>query len=84
MRPKTLKIQVALRQYLEKIGVSAYTLGKWVQGISPQTIYAIANGSRKPSLEALEAILNALHEQGFMVSLEDLIRVETSQPTQGT
>ncbi len=77
MKPKTLRIQVTLRQHLEQIGVSAYMLGKMTNQVSPQTIYAIANGSRKPSLEALEAILNALHQQGFSTTLEDLIFVES-------
>lgn len=75
------KIQVTLKGYLEQIGVSAYTLGKWVVGVSPQMIYAIANGSRKPSLEALEAILHAFHENGFYTQLEDLLTLEASANT---
>jgi hypothetical protein len=45
-----------------------YTLGKWTHGIS-------ANGTRKPSLEAPEAIINALRENGLETTLEDLVKV---------
>lgn len=70
------EIKITLKEYLEQQGISAYMLGKWVVGVSPQTIYAIANGSRKPSLEALEAIIGALHSNGYNTKLEDLIRLE--------
>lgn len=66
-------IDIQLKPYLEQIGVTAYTLGKWVIGVSPQTIYAVANGSRRPSLEVLEAILSAFHNNGFETSLNDLL-----------
>ncbi len=71
-------IDIRLKTYLEQIGVTAYTLGKWVVGVSPQTIYAVANGSRRPSLEVLEAILDAFHANGFETRLSDLLstRVE--------
>ena len=61
---------------LEQVGVSAYTLGKWTHGISAQSVYAIANGTRKPSLEALEAIINAFRENGLETTLEDLVKVK--------
>lgn len=51
-------------------------LGKWVDGVSSQTIYAIANGTRRPSLEVLEAILNGLHAQGHLTVLNDIIQIE--------
>jgi DNA-binding XRE family transcriptional regulator len=73
--PKT-QIQVTLKIYLERQRISAYTLGKWVVGVSPQTVYAVANGSRKPSLEALEAIIQAFQEHGFDTQLEDLLTLE--------
>jgi DNA-binding XRE family transcriptional regulator len=71
------RIDVQLKAYLEQIGVTAYTLGKWVVGVSPQTIYAVANGSRRPSLEVLEAILNAFHANGFETTLSDLLSTRT-------
>ena len=51
-------------------------MGKWVNGVSPQTVYAIANGTRKPSLDALEAIIQAFREQGFDTKLEDVLELE--------
>jgi DNA-binding XRE family transcriptional regulator len=69
-------IRIRLKEYLEQQAISAYTLGKWVTGVSPQTIYAIANGTRKPSLETLEAIICGLHQNGFATKLEDLIQLE--------
>ncbi len=36
----------------------------------------IANGTRKPSLEALEAIINAFRENGLETTLEDLVKVK--------
>jgi DNA-binding XRE family transcriptional regulator len=71
------RIDVQLKPYLEQIGVTAYTLGKWVVGVSPQTIYAVANGSRRPSLEVLEAILDAFHDNGFETTLSDLLSTHT-------
>jgi hypothetical protein len=44
--------------------------------ISAQRVYAIANGTRKPSLEALEAIINAFRENGLETTLEDLVKVK--------
>ncbi len=41
-----------------------------------QGVYAIANGTRKPSLEALEAIINAFRENGLETTLEDLVKVK--------
>jgi DNA-binding XRE family transcriptional regulator len=73
---RTTHIQVTLKHYLERQHISAYTLGKWVVGVSPQTVYAIANGTRKPSLEALEAIIQAFHEHGLATQLDDLLTLE--------
>ena len=75
-QPRT-HIDVRLKAYLDQIGVTAYTLGKWVIGVSPQTIYAVANGSRRPSLEVLEAILDAFHRNGFATTLSDLLGIRT-------
>jgi DNA-binding XRE family transcriptional regulator len=77
MSKSKAKLNVRLKIYLEQLEVSAYTLGKWVRGVSPQTVYAIANGTRKPSLEALEAIIQAFQDQGFDTKLEDVLELET-------
>ena len=76
MNSQKTKLNVRLKTYLEQLEVSAYTLGKWVNGVSPQTVYAIANGTRKPSLDALEAIIQAFREQGFDTKLEDVLELE--------
>lgn len=62
-----------MREYLEANGITIYVLTKWVQGISPQTLYAIANGTRRPSLEALEIILQALHAHSLHAELSDIV-----------
>jgi transcriptional regulator with XRE-family HTH domain len=72
-----IHLEITLKDYLEQVGISAYTLGKWTHGISAQSVYAIANGTRKPSLEALEAIINAFRENGLETTLEDLVKVKT-------
>ena len=72
-------LKVTLKEYLETKGISVYTLTKWVDGASPQTIYAVANGTRRPSLEVLEAILTSLHFQGYNVDLNDILRLEEHQ-----
>jgi DNA-binding XRE family transcriptional regulator len=77
MSKSKAKITIKLKNYLEQLEVSAYTLGKWVNGVSPQMVYAIANGTRKPSLEALEAIIQAFQDQGFETKLEDILELET-------
>jgi len=71
-----IKIRVRLRDYLTSINATPYVLGKWVDGVSSQTIYAVASGTRRPSLEVLEAILNGLHSQGYLTSLNDIIQIE--------
>jgi transcriptional regulator with XRE-family HTH domain len=71
-----IHLEITLKEYLEQVGISAYTLGKWTHGISAQSVYAIANGTRKPSLEALEAIINAFRENGLETTLEDLVKVK--------
>lgn len=76
MNQGKIKIKVELKTYLDSIGVTPYTLGKWVEGVSPQTIYAVASGTRKPSFEVLEAILNGLNENNFPTELKDIIQVE--------
>ena len=73
---KTIKITITLKQYLDSIGITSYVLGKWVDGVSAQTIYAIANGTRRPSLEVLERILNGLHSHGYPATLNDIVQVE--------
>ncbi len=50
-----------LKNYLASIGVTPYVLGKWTNEVSAQTIYAVAAGTRRPSLEVLEAILTELN-----------------------
>lgn len=73
-----IKIRVRLRDYLASIKVTPYLLGKWVEGVSSQTIYAVASETRRPSLEVLEAILNGLHAQGYLTSLNDIIQIEAA------
>lgn len=73
---RVLKVKVTLTEYLDSIGVTKYTLSQWVEGVSQQTVYAVADGSRRPSLETLEALLQALHSHGFMAQLSDLLTVE--------
>jgi len=73
---KTIKITITLKQYLDSIGITSYVLSKWVDGVSAQTVYAIANGTRRPSLEVLEKILNSLHSHGYPATLNDVIRIE--------
>ncbi len=71
-----VRLNVTLKEYLQSVGVTAYTLGKWVNGVSPQTIYAVANATRRPSLEVLEAILGELRAHGCPAELSDLLQVE--------
>ena len=73
-----IKIKVRLKEYLASIEVTPYSLGKWVEGVSPQTIYAVCGETRRPSLEVLEAILSGLRSQGYETSLADIIRIETA------
>lgn len=74
---KRLYIEVTLKEYLQEIEVTPYVLAKWVDGVSPQTIYAVANGSRRPSLDVLESILTALHSNGFPVKISDILSSNT-------
>lgn len=74
-----LKLKIVLRDYLEAHGITVYLLTKWVEGVSPQTLYAIANGTRRPSLEALEIILQALHDHSLPAVLSDIITSETTE-----
>jgi DNA-binding XRE family transcriptional regulator len=79
MKNSKAKLTIRLKTYLEQLEVSAYTLGKWVDGVSPQMVYAIANGTRKPSIEALELIIQAFREKGFDTTLEDILELEIEQ-----
>lgn len=72
----SIRIKVKLKTYLASINVTPYMLGKWVDGVSSQTIFAVANESRRPSLEVLESILNGLRSNGHLTSLGDIIQVE--------
>ena len=74
---KNYKIKVELKNYLASIGVTPYMLGKWINNVSSQTIYAVASGTRRPSLEVLEAILTELNAHGYPTTLNDIIHVET-------
>jgi DNA-binding XRE family transcriptional regulator len=55
-------IRLKLKELLEAHGVSAYALGKAVEGISPKTIYMYVNGQRQPSLGAVATLLHSLRE----------------------
>lgn len=81
---RKIKIRVQLRDYLTSINVTPYMLGKWVDGVSSQTIYAVASGTRRPSLEVLEAILNGLHSQGYLTILDDIIQIEEATSEDST
>lgn len=74
--PSGIKIKVKLKSYLASINVTPYMLGKWVDGVSPQTIFAVANESRRPSLQVLESILNGLRSRGHLTSLSDIVQIE--------
>ena len=77
-----VKLQVVLREYLDAKGITVYVLAKWVQGVSPQTLYAIANGTRRPSLQVLEVILQALHAHSLPAVLSDIVKTEVSEKGQ--
>ena len=74
--PTSIKIRITLKEYLSEAGVTAYTLSKWVEGVSPQTVYAVCNGTRRPSFEVLEAIISALRAHQLAVDLSHLIQLE--------
>jgi DNA-binding XRE family transcriptional regulator len=79
-----VKLRVQLKSYLASINVTPYMLGKWVDGVSSQTIYAVASGTRRPSLEVLEAILNGLRSKGHPTSLNDIIQIEEANDENAT
>lgn len=56
------KVKVRFKDYLEERGLSAYRVSKHARGMSPKTVYAIASGRHRPSMEALEKLLDALRE----------------------
>jgi hypothetical protein len=70
------KIRVVLKRHLEKIGITPYMLGKWMDNVSSQTIYAVATETRRPSFEVLELILTELNHHGYPTTLDDLVQVE--------
>ncbi|MGQ0540528.1 MAG: helix-turn-helix domain-containing protein [Blastocatellia bacterium] len=72
----TVQLRISLKAYLASIDVTPYMLGKWVIGVSPQTIFAIANGTRKPSLEVLQAIINGLRVKGYPTVLGDIVQID--------
>ena len=76
---KKIVIKVRLKRYLNSININASTLSKWIEGVSSQTIYAVAGETRRPSLEVLEAILSALRANGFDTALSDIIEVEETE-----
>lgn len=53
-------IKVKLKEFLQEHGLSAYRLAKYVDGVSPKTVYAVNAGRTRPSLPALERIVDAL------------------------
>ncbi len=71
-----LKLRVDLKTYLQSIQVTPYQLAKWTPDVSGPTIYAICAGTRRPSFEVLEAILNALRAQNFDAHLLDIVKEE--------
>lgn len=76
--PKKKTLKVVLRSYLDSVGVSAYLLAQWMPSVSPKTIYAVANGTRRPSLELIESILLALNEHGYKATIDDILKFENA------
>jgi DNA-binding Xre family transcriptional regulator len=67
-------IRVKLKEYLSENGLSAYQLGKEVEGMNEVTARLIASGTRKPSLESLDNIIKALRRlTGKKVKVSDLL-----------
>lgn len=71
-----LKLRVDLKNYLSSIGVTPYQLGKWAPDVSAPMVYAICAGTRRPSFDVLEALLNALRAQGFDAQLSDILKTD--------
>lgn len=72
-----VSIRPRLREYLDTKGLTAYRLAQRVDGMKPASVYAIAAGKKRPSLESLEKILGALRElTGEPVSLADVLEVQ--------
>ena len=51
------KVKVRFKDYLEDHGLSAYRVSKYARGMSPKTVYAIASGRHRPSMERYCQIL---------------------------
>jgi L-fucose isomerase-like protein len=67
-------IKVKLKEYLSENGLSAYQLGKAVEGMNEVTARLIASGTRNPSLESLDNIIKALRKlTGKKVKVSDLL-----------
>ena len=77
--PPHLRVRVDLKTHLDAIGVTPYQLGKWMSGVSMPMIYAVCNGTRRPSLDVIEAILNTLRWQGYATLLTDIVRVDAME-----
>lgn len=68
------KVRVKFKDYLEEHNLSAYRVSQHTRGMSPKTVYAIASGRNRPSMEALEKLLDALREiTGEEVGPADLL-----------
>lgn len=55
------RFRLTLREVLETMGMTSQDLAKRA-GISPSTLYKIANGGRSPSIEVLRKIVRAIME----------------------
>ncbi|CAN5453596.1 MAG: helix-turn-helix domain-containing protein [Rubrobacteraceae bacterium] len=67
-------IKVKFKDYLEARGLSAYRVTRHARGMSPKTVYAIASGRNRPSMDALEKLMDALREiTGEDIGLDALI-----------
>lgn len=67
-------IRIRLREFLDEHDLSAYRLTKQARGMSSKTVYAIASGRHRPSMGALEKLLDALRElTGEEVGPADLL-----------
>ncbi len=67
-------LRMDLKSYLNFLEVTPYQLAKWTPEVSAPMVYAICAGTRRPSFDVLEAILNALRAQGFNAHLSDIVK----------
>lgn len=73
------QVRVRLKQFLDKHHITTYRLAESTSGTSPKTIYAVASGTRKPSIETLGSVVEALRQlTGESVTFDDLLEFTPS------